>query len=606
MYTIKDVAKKAGVGVSTVSRYINRKGYVSKAASNKIEDAMETLNYYPNAAARSIKSKETKTVAFLLPTISNPFFFELANAIEGALYKKGYKVLLCSVDENKEKEEKYIDMILSNQIDGVISSTGFISQRLIDSNLPIVSTDRLNLKFKHVLTVTSNHFKGAEQATLHLIESGCKKLLHIHGSTDIEPALHRRQGFEQTCEKHGIPYVSISENRTFNAELIKAYDGVFVWNDVMAIKLLSFCLENHIRIPQDIQIVGFDNIALASMVYPPITTVGQSIDEIGQATSDMLLWLMKKEEVKPENLIIDTKLIKRLTTKGGHAMNIVVIGSINMDMITQAGHFPKTGETVMGNDFMILPGGKGANQAVSAARLGAKVHFIGCVGHDAHGDEAIKNLEHNHVNTSRIKKIAHVPTGIAQITVAEKDNSIIIVQGANAHVSIDIIKENSDVIDQADLVLMQLEIPLETVEYVLDYCAHKGIKTLLNPAPAKPLTDKMIAQATYLTPNHIECETIFKRCDDELLKAYPNKLIVSRGSQGVSYYDGETIQNIEAHRVDVVDTTGAGDALNGGIGIGIIQGLTLKEAVQFGNKAAAISVQKIGAQSSLPYKEDIQ
>ena len=591
MKTIKDVAKKAGVGVSTVSRYLNKNGYISQDASEKINAAMKELNYFPNAAARSIKNKKSNTVALLIPSISNVFFPELAENIENHLNLYGYKMILCNVNGDRDKEEKYIDMILSNRIDGVISSTGNISDRLIESGVPIVSTDRMDVKNTSVVCVTSDHYGGAVKAVKHLIDSGCKSLVHLHGDFGAETAVMRNEAFIDTCKEYNIPYTTLDVNSDYDLDYINKYDGVFVWADIDAIRFMNECFENNIRIPEDIQVVGFDDIAFAKLTYPKLTTISQSISGLGDKAADMLVKMIESSENKFNNVILETKLKKRNTTKGGEKMNIVVIGSINTDMVTESFKFPKTGETIVGSRFTTLFGGKGANQAICASRLGAEVNFIGCVGTDGNGIASIKNLKDNNVNTRYIKEIEGVASGIAQITIAEHDNSIIIVKGANDELSKDIIDESISLIEGADLVLMQLEVPLETVEYVADICYKKGITTVLNPAPAVKLS---------------ECEQMFPGVYQDNLKKYPNKLIVTKGSQGVDFFDGTNIVNIPAHTVKVVDTTGAGDSFNGALAVGIVNKMSLQDSIIFGNKVASIAIKKLGAQTSMPFKEDLK
>ncbi len=606
MKTIKDVATKAKVGVSTVSRVLNKSGYVSKEAAYRVEKAMEELNYFPNAAARSIKTRKSNTVALLIPSISNAFFPELAENIENILNKHGYKMILCNVNEDRDREDKYIDMIISNRLDGVISSTGYISQRLIDSGLPIVSTDRKDIKNTQVVCVTSDHYGGAVKAVKHLIESGCKRLLHLHGNFGAETAVLRNRAFIDVCTEYNIDYETIDVNSVYDIDYVKTFDGVFVWADIEAIKFMNRCFEKNVRIPEDIQVVGFDNISLSKLIYPKLTTISQSISGLGTKATELLLKMIEHKDIALDNVVLETRLIRRNTTKGGKKMNIVVIGSINIDMVTKTTRLPVTGETIVGNSFSTMFGGKGANQAVCAARLGGNVSMIACVGNDANGTSAIDNLRRNNVNTDHVRKVDNAPTGIAQITLLDEDNRIIIVKGANDKVSKKIIDESKAIIEDADLVLLQLEIPLETVEYVVDICHQKGITTVLNPAPAVKLSENLTNKVTYITPNEIECTEIFGEDYATCLKRYPNKLIVTRGDQGVDYFNGEKVINIPAHKVKVVDTTGAGDSFNGAFSVGIVNGMKLYEAIKYGNLVASQVIQKLGAQTSMPYAEDIK
>lgn len=279
---------------------------------------------------------------------------------------------------------------------------------------------------------------------------------------------------------------------------------------------------------------------------------------------------------------------------------IVVIGSINTDLITTSENFPKVGETLIGSDFKTLPGGKGANQAVCAAKLGEKVSFIGCLGNDSNGGFALENFAVNNINTNGIEVIETIPSGVAQITVAENDNSIIVVPGANAEVTKEVVDKNISILESAKVVLLQLEIPIETVEYVIDICHEKGIKVILNPAPAQKLSENIIEKVSYLTPNETELELIFNEDKDSVLKQYPNKVIMTAGGDGVFYHNGESVVHIESEKVDVVDTTGAGDTFNGALAVGLIKDLDLEQSIKNANKIASLAVQELGAQTAMP------
>lgn len=288
---------------------------------------------------------------------------------------------------------------------------------------------------------------------------------------------------------------------------------------------------------------------------------------------------------------------------------IVVVGSINVDLVFTSDIRPKAGETVLGNDFRIAAGGKGANQAVAASKLGADVTMIGCVGDDANGEYSLNNFRELDVNTSCITKIKDIPTGVANITVAENDNSIIVISGANYKVDRTLIDRYKKEISEADIVIVQLEIPMDAVEYTLDLCYKNNIKTILNPAPAVKLDKSLIEMASYLTPNEHECRIIFDEDKDtdikNILRKYPNKLMITMGEKGVMYFDGDDIVTIPAYQVKAVDTTGAGDTFNGAFARAIVNNYDLKDAIDFANKAASKSVTKLGAQAGMPRLEDL-
>jgi ribokinase len=289
-------------------------------------------------------------------------------------------------------------------------------------------------------------------------------------------------------------------------------------------------------------------------------------------------------------------------------MKLGVVGSINMDMIVTAERIPSKGETIKGNDISYIPGGKGANQAVAAARLGAEVEMFGCVGSDEFGRLLIENLINEGILTRNIQIIDDLTTGIAVITVAENDNNIIVVAGANNAVDKAYVDGISKDLLSCDMVLLQHEIPQETVEYVIQLCHQNKIKVVLNPAPARPVSKEVIHMIDYLTPNEHEAVIIFgdEINTEDLLKQYPEKLIITQGEKGVSVCQNSgEILLVPARKANVVDTTGAGDTLNGAFTVAISSNRNIADALRFANIAASLSTEKFGAQGGMPRYEDV-
>lgn len=290
-------------------------------------------------------------------------------------------------------------------------------------------------------------------------------------------------------------------------------------------------------------------------------------------------------------------------------MKLAVVGSINMDMTVTAERIPLKGETLLGDSIHYIPGGKGANQAVAMARLGAEVEMFGCVGDDSNGEKLLENLRKEGVGIRHIKVLKEVPTGIALITVGENDNTIIVVPGANGQVDqiyADSIKEE---LKAFDMVVLQQEIPLKTVHDLICFCAENGIKVILNPAPAAKVPLDIIEKVTYLTPNEHEAVLIFgeEETTEELLKKYPEKLVITQGSRGVSVCrkNGEVL-TVPARPAIVADTTGAGDTLNGAFSVQIAKGEPIAEALRYANTAASLSTEKFGAQGGMPTAEEVE
>lgn len=287
---------------------------------------------------------------------------------------------------------------------------------------------------------------------------------------------------------------------------------------------------------------------------------------------------------------------------------IGVVGSINMDMTVKAERIPLKGETLKGWDLKYIPGGKGANQAVAMAKLGAEVEMFGCIGDDAAGASLLKNLQDTGVETKCIKTVTGVPTGLAMITVGDNDNTIIVVAGTNDHVNIGYVNEVKDSLLECEIVLLQHEIPQETVEYVIALCAENGVKVVLNPGPARPVKQEILEKVTYLTPNEHEAVILFGRdiSFEEMMKRYPEKLVITQGSRGVStcLKNGQVIL-VPARKANVVDTTGAGDTLNGAFTVAVTEGKEIPEALAFANTAAGLSTEKFGAQGGMPTREEV-
>ncbi|OAS85822.1 MULTISPECIES: ribokinase [Metabacillus] len=286
---------------------------------------------------------------------------------------------------------------------------------------------------------------------------------------------------------------------------------------------------------------------------------------------------------------------------------ITVIGSINMDLVTKTNTIPKVGETVLGESFFTIPGGKGANQAVAAARLGAEVTMIGCVGDDAFGSELKNHLTAQGVSMENVKTIPETSTGIASITLSNGDNSIIIVSGANHFVTPEVVKQHEHIIAESDIVLLQLEVPLQSVIEAVQLARKHNVRVILNPAPIQKLPKELILQVDYITPNEHEQEMLLSRNDmtDEELIQVKEKCIVTKGSKGVMLYqNGETF--IQGYKVKAVDSTGAGDSFNGALAFSLSNGAALKESCQFANAVAALSVTKLGAQAGMPTLQEAE
>lgn len=294
--------------------------------------------------------------------------------------------------------------------------------------------------------------------------------------------------------------------------------------------------------------------------------------------------------------------------------NILVIGSINADMVIYTDRMPQIGETISGRDFTVNQGGKGANQAVCAARLGGSVKMMGCVGNDANGEMIIRQLKDFGVGTDGIAK-TDKPTGTAVITVCGGDNCIILDGGSNMLVTPEYIDKNTSLLEWADYVVFQFEIPIETVLYAAKKAKEMGKTVVVNPAPMKNFDKELLSYTDIFTPNRIECETLLNRSlktNEDLEKAIRDinamgvkNVIITLGSDGCIYNDGSEIKKHGIIKCEVVDTTAAGDSFLGGVLVTLARGETMESAVNFATYTSSITVSREGAGKSVPTYDEV-
>lgn len=298
-------------------------------------------------------------------------------------------------------------------------------------------------------------------------------------------------------------------------------------------------------------------------------------------------------------------------------MSILVLGSFMMDLVVRSNRAPDNGETIIGNSFSQYPGGKGANQAVSAARLGGTVTMAGKVGIDQFGVEALKTLKQEGVNIDNILRDEKTATGVGFVTLEESgDNRIIVVPGANLKYQEDELNSLKKVIKDSDLMMVQLEMDFSMTEKAINYAYEKGVPVLLNPAPARTLGDKLLKKITYLTPNETEAEIITdipinsvedaEKAAKVLLDKGIKNVVITLGKNGALTANSEGIYHVPGYPVKPLDTVAAGDSFNGALAVEIIKGTPLNKAVKFANAVGALTVTKAGAIPSLPTLEETE
>lgn len=325
MASIRDVAKEAGVGVGTVSRFLNDSGYVSEETRVKIEEAMKKLDYTPNELARNLYHKKTGIIAVLVPNVSNPFFSEFVDYAEAELYRYGFKMMLCNTEKESNAELEYLDMLRRHIVDGVIAGVHTLDVEMYKKiQKPIVALDRY--LGENIPVVSVNHKKGGRLAAETLIANGCKKILHFTGATEVESPHHERHyEFERVMKEHHISTICYEMERNrldsgYYRDTVKdvfskgiEFDGVF-GVDLLAIECMNETIRSHRKVPRDVKFVSYDGTYITEMVEPRMTAVVQPIEGLAKESVRLIHRLIGGRVYKDKNVVLEVELRKGNTT----------------------------------------------------------------------------------------------------------------------------------------------------------------------------------------------------------------------------------------------------------------------------------------------------
>lgn len=322
MPTLKDVAEKAGVTVTTVSRVINNRGYLSAETKQKVQQAMDELHYRPNELARSLSRQTTNTIGIITPHIMHPYFAQLISNLESAASHRGYKILLCNSKEDQNREAEYIDLCKSNRVAGIIFCGMILGpERYGQIDLPLVAIECNSPLF--VSTILCDNYAGGRLATEHLISLGCKNLLHFSGIINQEmPGDSREQAFTDVCEEHQVNYANIAtrDNTYYSMDYLDFIrqtliehletDGIFASSDLIAAQVIQVCASLGKKIPEDIKLVGFDDVNLSTLTTPQITTIHQPTKEMAEMAVSSLI-KSREDQTVPSKIVLPVSLIRR-------------------------------------------------------------------------------------------------------------------------------------------------------------------------------------------------------------------------------------------------------------------------------------------------------
>lgn len=323
MASIRDVAKLAKVSPATVSRVMNGTANVDEDKKRRVEAAIKETGFVPNEVARSLFKKSAKLIGLILPSIENPFFAQLAGAIEKTADKYGYRLVLCNTGSSVEKERAALQMLISMNADGIILTTSNYEIREFTEtcNIPVIVTDRIFSGGDKLKYVHCNHYQGGRMAAEHLISCGCKSIVCIKGPQEISSAKERYEGYRDVCVEKGIKEQTMDSAYDFEdglrvtAQILECFsdvDGIIACNDMVAISAYKQLHRKGIKVPEHIKLIGFDDIAMSKLMTPALTTISQPVEEIGAKAAELII--LKDEKAKQE-YIFEAKLVERETTR---------------------------------------------------------------------------------------------------------------------------------------------------------------------------------------------------------------------------------------------------------------------------------------------------
>ncbi|WJM11054.1 LacI family DNA-binding transcriptional regulator [Paenibacillus sp. PK1-4R] len=323
MTTIKDVAQLAGVSVATVSRVINDRGYVHADTRKKVEDAVKALNFSPNEVARSLYKRKSKLIGLLLPDIANPYFPQLARGVEDRMQEQDYRLIFGNSDEDERKEQDYIQTFIQNNVVGVISSTNYPHSSIYENlKIPVVFLDRTSLDRP---SVYADGREGGRLAAREIINRGSRRITVMQGPSQIRPAQDRFEGAIEIIRDAGLDYqviqttsFSINEAGVWAEELFRKYadtDGVIASNDIAAMAVLHEAARIGRKVPDDVQVIGFDDIPMSSLLSPALSTIHQPAYEMGREAAGLLIQLVEQAAIENKNIQLPVSFIERGTTR---------------------------------------------------------------------------------------------------------------------------------------------------------------------------------------------------------------------------------------------------------------------------------------------------
>jgi len=624
--TIREIAKLAGVSPSTVSKILNNKDkHISSDTRSRVLEVVAHYQYSPLAKAMERSELHSRLVGLLVPSVADFYSANILRNFEKELSKQGYNLVVCNTDGDVETENNAMYLLRARRVECVVvisdSLSPSLNDLLVQSGIPFIrlttmgdSKDAINIAFdyKKAIEMLMQCFFSNKHRKIALVISRSQRHIKQYYREETE---ERQQIFDGSLVFELSDEVA-EVNEVLNVILKTGCRAILAGNMSIADELSKAALMRHLSLGQDLSLAAIDDRDSSFASSSALTCVKLPFDEHARVAVDAVLALIEGRKVQNETCPVGVLFSPGesvVENSEGVKPRIAVVGTINMDVMLEVSHLPNAGETIIITDKTILPGGKGANQAVGVAKLGAEVGMIGRLGNDLYGKELFHNLHSANVNVAGVVFDSKHQTGRAYIYVTDHaDYSIGVHAGANAGLDRMQVMNYADMIKQASYCLVQTEIPMETVEYIGQLCVENNIKMILKPSPAKVLSNQLLRNIFMLVPNEVELNHLVsgsRSVEDkvgELLNRGVPRIVLTLGENGCYYADNEKEQYFEPMKVEVVDTAGASDAFISALAVYLAEGIQMERAIEYANIAAGISISRIGVQSALADRNTIE
>ncbi len=615
---IKDIAKLAGVSTSTVSKVLNKKDRdISEATREKILQIVRKYQYVPYSKIR----KNTYIRSYYIEVLLADVCFdctELIRSIGRAASVKGYSIIINNLKENW----KQIKLLDGKDVDGIIVVGDYERYREIISEIqikqiPCVHTGGSGQKEREIPGVIYEEEKAAYRAVSYLIEKG-----HTNIGCVISESPDIVKGYQKALYESKIEFndanifrediASDSGKRRLREWTELKNTAVLCSDEEKVICLYRIFSEKGIPVPEDVSIISLKDSKYLNLLKPSVTAVVASGENLGEMVMDCLFRQMEDRASGAESIYVPIEIKERESVKVPNrwqGQKIVVVGSLNLDVSISVPYIPTGGEAMIATGTTLIPGGKGANQAIGAAKLGSKVYMIGCLGNDSDGKELCGNLLKHKVRTDGIEFENTFSTGKAYINIPandDGDSTIIVYPGANRALSRRQIKKYEYLFEGAKYCLLSLEIPVETAAYAAAICQRKNVKVILKPSGAEKIYDELLRNVTYFVPNEKELnllvpgEGTVEEKAGMLCNRGVENVIVTLGKEGCYLKNAEYARHFPAAGFESVDTTGGADAFISALAVYLSENVPLVRAMGFATYSAGITVTRQGVQPAMP------